>query len=561
MLAALAAPLAAHDAHGRSNAPAEALRLKNPLPATAEHRAAGERHYAEHCASCHGADGRAARPSVRLPAPPTDLTHYAMESMKDGEIFWVATHGIEGRMPGFADPLPDEARWQLVFAVRERRARQRAEEKRLLGPYEWKLPPGFPYPVVPPDNPMTAEKVELGRHLFYDKRLSRNQTQSCATCHRQDRAFADHRPRGLGSTGEFHPRGSMSLANVAYAPVLTWANPNVRALEKQALVPLFGDHPVELGMSGQEDLLLRRLKAEPRYAKLFAAAFPREAIELANALKAIASFQRTLLSGDSPYDEYRRGDDPQAISAAARRGEKLFFSERFECFHCHGGFNFTGSVNYLGKGTAEVEFHNTGLYEKYPEPNIGLAEFTQNEEDRGKFKAPTLRNIAVTAPYMHDGSVPTLAAAIDHYRNGGRAPGNPNKSEFVKPIEMTPGEKADLIAFLEALTDRAFLTDARFADPWRPAAARSPARPPAPPRPKYTLRGQVVNVYPEDGAVTLVHEEVPGFMAAMPGPAAMEFRVPDRQALAGLKPGMKITAAVRKRGSDYILEFIQRSPR
>ena len=128
---------------------------------------------------------------------------------------------------------------------------------------------------------MTKEKVELGRRLFYDKRLSLNQTQSCGTCHQQARAFADARGRGLGSTGPLHPRGPMSLVNVAYAPVLTWANPNVRDLETQALVPMFGDHPIELGMTGKEDLLVNRLKADARYRKLFGAAFGGE-ITIAN---------------------------------------------------------------------------------------------------------------------------------------------------------------------------------------------------------------------------------------------------------------------------------------
>ena len=262
---------------------------------------------------------------------------------------------------------------------------------------------------------MTKEKVELGRYLFYDKRLSLNQTQSCGTCHRQERAFTDGRGRGLGSTGELHPRGPMSLVNVAYSPVLTWANPLMRTLEAQALVPLFGENPVELGMTGKEGLLLERLKSDARYRKLFAAAFPSEAnpFTLRAVTQAIASFERTILSGDSPYDRYRNGDDANAISESAKRGEALFFSERLECFHCHGGFNLTGTVDYLDKGLAEVEFHNTGLYNlkgkfSYPPPNLGLYEFTHQEEDVGKFKAPTLRNIAVTAPYMHDGSIRTL---------------------------------------------------------------------------------------------------------------------------------------------------------
>ena len=166
-------------------------------------------------------------------------------------------------------------------------------------PYVWDLPPGFPPPKVPADNPMTPAKVDLWRHLFYDTRMSVNGRFSCATCHQQAHAFADTRPRGVGATGAVHPRGSMSLANVAYSPVLTWANPTMRRLELQALVPMFGEDPVELGLSGKEQVLIRRLKAERRYAPLFAAAFPNEQdpFTLVNITRAIASFERTLISG------------------------------------------------------------------------------------------------------------------------------------------------------------------------------------------------------------------------------------------------------------------------
>lgn len=350
-------------------------------------------------------------------------------------------------------------------------------------PYRWQLPPGFPEPVVPPDNPMSSAKVALGRHLFYDTRLSGNGTFSCASCHLQSRAFADALPRAVGSTGEVHPRGSMSLANVAYSPALTWANPLMSTLEKQALVPMFGEDPVELGLSGEETAMLARVRAEPRYRALFVAAFPgqRDAVSLDHIVKAVASFQRTLISGRSPYDAYKQGRRT-AISAAARRGEELFFSEKTECFHCHGGFNFTGTVNYVGKGFVEVEFHNTGLYNidgqgGYPVPNTGVHAVSNDLQDMGKFKAPTLRNIAVTAPYMHDGSVPTLEAAIEHYNAGGRTirsgpyagvgADSPLKSEFLKAMELTPQEKRDLVAFLRSLTDSTFLRDPRFSNPWR----------------------------------------------------------------------------------------------
>lgn len=348
--------------------------------------------------------------------------------------------------------------------------------------YAWHLPTGFPVPVVPADNPMTASKVELGRHLFYDRRLSANRTQSCATCHEQARAFTDGRATGLGSTGEAHSRGSMSLVNVAYATTLTWANPLLRLLEEQAAVPLFGTQPVELGMQGQEQELLARLRANERYPLLFARAFPGEAepVSVPSVLRALAGFVRSLVSGDSPYDCYLRGDR-SAISVSARRGETLFNSERLECFHCHVGFNLQDSVNYQGKAFPEITFHNTGLYNTdgagaYPSPNRGVYEFTHRPEDMGRFRVPTLRNVAVTAPYMHDGSIASLSEVLDHYGAAGRTitagphagvgKTNPHKSPFIIGFELTPEEKADVIAFLESLTDATFLTNPRFADPW-----------------------------------------------------------------------------------------------
>jgi len=559
-----------HDAHGRSTAPPEARRLKNPLLVTPENLAAGKAAYERLCVSCHGADGKArTRTAGRLPVRPTDLANYLMESMRDGEIYWVVGNGVEKNMPAFFAQADENKRWQIVEYVRDLRQRQRAVEKAKLGPYEWDLPRGFPLPNVPEDNPMTKEKVALGRYLFYDKRLSLNQTQSCATCHRQEMAFTDGRARGLGSTGQLHPRGPMSLVNVVYSPVLTWANPLVRTLEAQALVPLFGEDPVELGMNGKEAVLLTRLRGEARYQRIFPAAFPADPdpFTLGNVTKAIASFERTILSGDAPYDRYRVGDDLNAVSESAKRGEGLFFSEKLECFHCHGGFNFTGTVDYMDKGFAEVEFHNTGLYNlkgkfSYPQPNLGLYLFTNQEEDIGKFKAPTLRNIAVTAPYMHDGSIKTLEEVVDHYRAGGRTiktgpnagvgAENPNKSGFVKQFDMSVQEKADLIAFLKSLTDETVMSDPRLSNPWTPSSTKR-----APVKPRYTLRGEVVQVYAEDGTVTLYSDEVPGLLAAMKAPNGMEFLVANREQLKLLKPGEAILASVRRQGSDFVLDDVR----
>lgn len=354
--------------------------------------------------------------------------------------------------------------------------------------YAWSLPPGFPIPKVPADNLMSEAKVELGRHLFYDTRLSANGTQSCASCHRQELAFTDGIAHAVGSTGEVNRRSSMSLANAGYSSAQTWANPTLRTLEMQALVPLLGDNPVELGNSGRDAELLARLAAEPRYAPLFAAAFPDEAapISLINLTKALASFQRRLISGDSPYDRFASGADPQAISEAAQRGAQHFFGERFECRHCHGSFALTNSVTWLGKGTDELSFQNNALYNldgngAYPLRDRGLVEVTGKASDMGKFRPPTLRNIAVTAPYMHDGSIATLREVlVDHYRRGGRfvdggedagdGARSPIKSSFVGGFSITSAEVDELLAFFESLTDPGFLTDPTLADPWLPSA-------------------------------------------------------------------------------------------
>jgi cytochrome c peroxidase len=334
--------------------------------------------------------------------------------------------------------------------------------------YTWDLPKGFPKPAVPPDNPMTVAKVELGRFLFYDARVSVNGKASCGTCHKQELAFTDGRGVGVGATGESHSRGAMSLVNIAYAGALTWSNPKMTQLEEQALVPMFGEHPVELGLR-EGDGFLSRLGSEQKYRELFVKAFPGEAdpFTVANVTKAIASFERSIISARSPYDRYHYGGDDNAVSDSAKRGEILFFSSNISCFRCHGGFNFSDAGISERSTTREIEFHNTGLYNPYPAPNVGIYEYTHDSADAGKFKAPTLRNIAVTAPYMHDGSVATLEDVLDHYAAGGRAHDNPNKDPLIHGFALTKNERADLIVFLRTLTDEELLHDQRFSNPWQ----------------------------------------------------------------------------------------------
>jgi cytochrome c peroxidase len=332
--------------------------------------------------------------------------------------------------------------------------------------WPWNLPPGFPVPRVPADNRMSAEKVALGRRLFYDPRLSGNGTQSCSSCHQPERAFTDGRAHAMGSTGESHPRSAMSLANVAFSASLTWADPGKRSLESQAVVPMTNEHPVEMGMKGHEKEVLERLRAEPVYRDLFPGAFPGESdpFTLVNVRKSIACFERTILSGDSPYDRFVWADDRSAMSAAAWRGMKLFFSDRLHCSRCHAGFTFSGPDVWQGSPKAAPAFFDNGLDGKSGAADPGLFTVSRRRADRGRFRAPTLRNIAATGPYMHDGRFATLDAVIDHYAGGGKPGGN--RSRLVTGFAITAEEKCDLIAFLESLTDESFLKDPRLSDPW-----------------------------------------------------------------------------------------------
>ena len=346
------------------------------------------------------------------------------------------------------------------------------------------LPDWMPPPLEPASNRLNAAKAELGRRLFYDVRLSANETKSCASCHRQELAFTDGLPVSPGVTGQLTPRNSMSLANVAYAPVLTWSNPLLHTLEQQALVPLLGQEPVEMGMANLDAELVDRLKAEPIYRELFPRAFPEKQgeISLATVVRALSAFQRTLISANSPYDRYRYEGDIDAMPEAAIRGEALFFSEKFECHHCHNNINMNDTIIHARAPHPEIAFNNTGLYNidgkgAYPPGNTGIAELTGRPEDMGRFKAPSLRNVAITAPYMHDGSIATLDGVLDHYAAGGRTitngphagvgRNNPLKSSFVPGFDMTSQERADLIAFLRSFTDETFLTNPKYSDPWK----------------------------------------------------------------------------------------------
>ncbi|MFO0618399.1 MAG: di-heme enzyme [Polyangiaceae bacterium] len=346
------------------------------------------------------------------------------------------------------------------------------------------VPDGLETPVVPAYNPPTAEKIALGRRLFYEKQLSGNGTQSCGGCHAQNLAFADGKISSVGSTGQLGHRNSPGLANVAYFSTLTWANSGLLDLEDQIPVPIRGDNPVELGVNdGVVDEVMARFDADPGYASMFAAAFPESAsgATVNKVVYAIASFLRTFLSGGSPYDRFLAGD-ATALDEQQRRGYALFNGERLECFHCHRGANLTVSyfdVN-VPDGSRQTPFFNNGLYNvdgegSYPAIDQGLYDLTLNPSDRGLFRPPSLRNVALTAPYMHDGSIATLRDVVRHYAAGGRliesGPNagdgriSPLKSGLVRGFEISESEIDDVVAFLGALTDPTFLQNPALAPP------------------------------------------------------------------------------------------------
>jgi len=345
------------------------------------------------------------------------------------------------------------------------------------------IPRGYPAFTVPADNPMSQAKVDLGRMLFYDRRLSFNGAIACASCHRQEFAFADPRPQSVGATGELTPRNAMTLTNVAFNARYTWANSTLETLEQQTVIPLTHEGPLEMGVSENEAGILDRFRNEPRYVELFAAAFPDEGgtITLEHVVKAISTFERLLISFNTPYDRFLAGSR-SALSESAKRGMNLFRSDSTKCGRCHDGVTFRETTwHRVSEADTSVAYHNIGLYNlqhngAYPFEDPGLIAVTGAADDMGRFKPPTLRNIAVTAPYFHDGSASTLEEVIDTFAAGGRviASGpnagdgrvNPHKSPLITGFTITPDEKRDLIAFLESLTDRAFLTNPALASPF-----------------------------------------------------------------------------------------------
>lgn len=317
----------------------------------------------------------------------------------------------------------------------------------------------------------------LGKYLFFERQLSVSGTKSCGTCHDPNLAFVDRYRRGLGLHAEVLSRNTPTLINVRYYKNFNWANPDLVRLEKQFERPLFNQHPPEMAIERSDTVLQARLNKSEAYRDLFARAFPKDSDPMRwdNALLAMGVYVRTLNSFNSPYDRFKRGEK-RAMTTAARRGERLFNSQRLQCATCHPTPYFTDN-----RHDAETEgYHNIGLYNvggkgDYPDYDQGLYTFTKKPEDRGRFKTPSLRNVELTPPYMHDGSIETLEEVLTFFEKAGRnvtagpyagdGRNNPHKSDKMKPFALTKREREDLLAFLRALTDSTVLRNPDFLRP------------------------------------------------------------------------------------------------
>jgi cytochrome c peroxidase len=281
------------------------------------------------------------------------------------------------------------------------------------------------------DNPLTAAKINLGKQLYFDKRLSADGSVACATCHDPGKGFSDDRPTSRGIKGQVGGRNAPVTINRLFSKEQFWDG-RAASLEEQALGPV--QNPIEMGNT--LDGMVATLRTIPGYVKQFKTAFGTE-VTKEGVARAIASFERTLLCGNSPFDTFEAGDR-KALSEGAQRGLALFRGKA-ECVSCHVGFNFT-----------EEGYENVGVGMDKPNPDLGRYSATKNEQDKGAFKTPTLRNIAASAPYFHDGSAMTLEDVIEYYDKGGTK--NPHLSSKIKPLRLTAQEKSDLVAFLRSLS-------------------------------------------------------------------------------------------------------------
>lgn len=296
-----------------------------------------------------------------------------------------------------------------------------------------RLPNDFPKMLIPEGNELTKARVALGKKLFFEKGLSINETVACNTCHKPELAFADNQAVTPGVYGRLGVRNAPTLTNVGYNPTYLFDG-FLETLEKQAIVPI--EEHAEMAFNIIE--VMKRLRKNPEYVKLAKKAYNRE-LDPFVITRSLGAFQRTLISYQSPYDDHKNGK--RKLSAQAKRGMDLFFDE-LHCANCHNGFNFT-----------DFTTKNNGLYETYADS--GRMRVTKKEEDRDLFKVPTLRNIALTAPYMHDGSINSLTEVIKHYESGGLP--NRHKSPLLQPFYLSDEDRTCLVIFLESLTDSKFI--------------------------------------------------------------------------------------------------------
>jgi cytochrome c peroxidase len=296
-----------------------------------------------------------------------------------------------------------------------------------------KVPLGLVPIMWPKDNPYSPQKAELGWLLFFDKRLSLDNSVACANCHDPRFAFTDGQRFSKGIRGQLGGRSAPTVINRAYSLEQFWDG-RAKTLEEQAKGPIA--NPMEMGHT--HDACSKGIGAVPGYRARFHAAFGTDAITIDHIVKAIATFERTVLSGNSPYDRFTAGDE-KALTDGQKRGMKVFFSDNARCDSCHEGFNFTNG-----------KYANVGIGMDKPMPDMGRFVVTGQEQDKGAFKSPTLRDVEHTGPYMHDGSLKTLAEVVDHYDKGGIK--NPWLHQDVRPLKLSAQEKQDLVEFLKSLS-------------------------------------------------------------------------------------------------------------
>jgi len=290
------------------------------------------------------------------------------------------------------------------------------------------------FPPVPDNNKVTSERVALGKALFFDPRLSSSGWISCASCHNPVMGWSDGLPTGFGHDMKRLKRATPTILNTAYNKFQTWDGRR-DSLEAQALDPIEADGEMHQDI----EQLVKKLSEVPPYVAMFNKAYPGEGITKSTIAKAIATFERTIVSSESPFDRWRRGSK-SAISVSAKRGFSLF-TGKAKCSNCHQGFNFT-----------DDGFHNIGVKSAKGTKDLGRYAIRKVKILQGAFKTPTLRDITLTAPYMHNGMYKTLEEVVDHYDRGGDT--SENLSPEMKPLNLTGTEKADLVAFLKTLTGK-----------------------------------------------------------------------------------------------------------